>query len=154
MLRIAIREGNVQVRKYNTALVLGIYIATHTLIIALSFLARHLLLDGALSLECVFYKTFSLYCPGCGGTRALSALLEFNIIKSFILYPPILITVGFILYIDTLGVISLIKKSYAPIRSFKGRYTVIIPISIMLFFILRNILKIYGIDLVELASSF
>ena len=141
-------------RKYNSAYVFLIYLLCHILVIGASLLARYLLLDGALSYDCVFLKTFSLYCPGCGGTRALAALLELNILKSFILYPPLLITVGFIIYIDILGVISLIKRSYEPIKSFKGGLTVIIPISIMLFFILRNILKISGIDLVELASIF
>ncbi len=141
-------------RGYNRILVASVYIVCHAALVTLAVIFKELLLNGPMSAECAFYSLFSLYCPGCGGTRSLGALLEFNLIKSFILYPPILITVGFIIYLDVLGIISLARRSYDPIFSFKGRYTVIIPLSIMLFFVIRNVLLFLGIDLVEISNSF
>lgn len=35
-----------------------------------------------LSSECPFKRVFRLYCPGCGGTRAVSALLRGDVLTS------------------------------------------------------------------------
>ena len=40
--------------------------------------------------ECPIYKTFGIYCPACGGTRAIISLANADIINSF-LYNPIVI---------------------------------------------------------------
>lgn len=39
---------------------------------------------------CVFYKKYHLFCPGCGGTRAVRCLLYGNIVKSFLYHPFVL----------------------------------------------------------------
>lgn len=43
--------------------------------------------------SCVFHKLFGLYCPGCGGTRAVSLLLHGQILDSFICHPLVPYTV-------------------------------------------------------------
>ncbi len=143
---------NFKEKPYSRITVITVYLAAHAAVLLISIIFKKLFLDSEFSFPCAFLNLFGLYCPGCGGTRALGALLEFNLVKAFLLYPPLIITVGFILYIDILGIVSIIKKTYAPIRSFRGIYTVIIPISIMLFFIIRNITLLLGFDLVEFAS--
>ncbi len=42
-----------------------------------------------LMFPCVFYVVTGLYCPGCGGTRALKALLEGKILLSFCYHPVV-----------------------------------------------------------------
>lgn len=42
---------------------------------------------GNYVVPCVFYKATGLYCPGCGGTRAVFALLHGHIIRSFLYHP-------------------------------------------------------------------
>ena len=37
--------------------------------------------------ECRFKEVTGLYCPGCGGTRAVQALFSGHIIRSFIYHP-------------------------------------------------------------------
>ena len=36
---------------------------------------------------CILYSVTGLYCPGCGGTRAIFALLHGQILTSFICHP-------------------------------------------------------------------
>lgn len=43
-----------------------------------------------LKYPCVFNKVTHLCCPGCGGTRALRALLKGEIFKSIYDYPPLI----------------------------------------------------------------
>lgn len=39
---------------------------------------------------CMMVAVFGLYCPGCGGTRAVSALLHGNILQSLWYHPLVL----------------------------------------------------------------
>lgn len=39
---------------------------------------------------CVFRRLSGLYCPGCGGTRAVQALLEGNFLACFFYHPFVL----------------------------------------------------------------
>lgn len=36
---------------------------------------------------CIFYEKYHLFCPGCGGTRAVICLLQGDIIGSFLYHP-------------------------------------------------------------------
>ena len=40
-----------------------------------SFLYLHIIVPRLQGYTCVVYRLFGIYCPGCGGTRAVSALL-------------------------------------------------------------------------------
>lgn len=44
---------------------------------------------------CVMHSTTGLYCPGCGGTRAVSALLHGHPLRSFFYHPIVLYTAIF-----------------------------------------------------------
>ena len=39
--------------------------------------------------DCAFEKVTGLYCPGCGGTRAVIALFQGHPIKSFLFHPAV-----------------------------------------------------------------
>lgn len=45
------------------------------------------------SMPCVFLQMLGLYCPGCGGTRAVQALLEGNFLLSLWYHPLVMYTV-------------------------------------------------------------
>lgn len=91
---------------------------------------------------CYLNKFFHIYCPGCGGTRALTELLNFNFFKSFI-YNPIIIYSALIFacyYVCT--TISILTKKYNFFK-FHMIYIYIGIILLVVNFILKNILAIF-----------
>ena len=49
-------------------------------------------------LPCMFHKATGLYCPGCGGTRAVLALLEGQILQSFFYHPIVVCSAALYLW--------------------------------------------------------
>ncbi len=47
--------------------------------------------------QCVIYKNTGLYCPGCGGTRAVISLLNGHIIRALLYNPGAVVLVAVIL---------------------------------------------------------
>lgn len=93
--------------------------------------------------DCMFKQTFHLYCPGCGGTRAIEALLNLQPLVSFLYHPMIIyivIWLGFF-YIK-IGI--QIKKQkgladfYISLLPLWG-----LPVLLILFFFMRNLLLVY-----------
>lgn len=41
-------------------------------------------------IPCIFHEWTGLYCPGCGGTRAVKALLRGEVLVSFFYHPLVL----------------------------------------------------------------
>jgi len=100
-------------------------------------------------ISCLFKEIFGLYCPGCGGSRSLYYFLRFSFVRSFILYPPITFGALVVLDYDIRLSITLIKKNTALTDRFRFYTFLLIPISIILTFIIRNILLIvFKIDTV------
>nr|WP_326185970.1 DUF2752 domain-containing protein [uncultured Oscillibacter sp.] len=54
---------------------------------------KHLL--GAPTVSgCWFYRNWHVYCPGCGGTRALIALAHGRLLEAFYCHPAVPVTAG------------------------------------------------------------
>lgn len=88
-----------------------------------------------------------MYCPGCGGTRAVEALLHFDIIESFMCNPLVLYLIFYIIAIS----ISFIKerKIKQPRKYWYFRLMLNISVLIVIFliYVVRNYLLIYkGVD--------
>lgn len=52
--------------------------------------------------DCAFHSITGLYCPGCGGTRAVRELFRGNIFMSFQYHPLVLYTV-FVVFLELLS---------------------------------------------------
>lgn len=64
---------------------------------------------------CLFYRKYHLYCPGCGGTRAVRCLLRGDIIRSFQYHPFVpyaAIIYGIFFGSNVLYNLSFIRKRY------------------------------------------
>ena len=95
--------------------------------------------------DCGLKAYFHLYCPGCGGTRALDAFLHGNFLHSFCLHPTIMYLFAFFLsyYIPTILHLSGITQK--PIYHKTYLYILIgLLVLIILFFIGRNLLLVYA----------
>ena len=140
-------------KKINKKRLFLLFLANFTiLIISLIYNLVFKETDGK-AFECVFLKYVGIYCPGCGGSRSLNALLTFRFIRSFLLYPPILITSFMILIYDIYAFLSIIKDDYSKMKRFGFKFVLIIPISIGINFVLRTILLFSGFDIISFAMT-
>lgn len=77
--------------------------------------------------ECVFESLTGLYCPGCGGTRAVIALFRGRFVRSFLFHPAV--PYAFFVYIIFMGKMFLLKHFNIG-REHGGRILVFIYIGI------------------------
>ncbi len=54
---------------------------------------RWLLPNMPAGMECIFLKFWGIYCPGCGGTRAVIAFLQGHFLESLWYHPIVMYTV-------------------------------------------------------------
>lgn len=59
---------------------------------------------------CVLHDLFHVYCPGCGGTRALFDLLKGDILQSLYHNPAVLLGAILIAYYELGAVITLVRR--------------------------------------------
>lgn len=91
-------------------------------------------------IPCIFRKITGLYCPGCGATRSIIALLKGNIKASFSYNPLFFLMLPFLIF-------SIIYQCYIYIENKKDNIInkipntiwIIIIIILIIFGILRNI---------------
>lgn len=102
--------------------------------------------EGRELISCYIKHSLGIYCPGCGGSRAVIALFELDIIKSLKFNPLPFLMLLIVLYADILALASVIKNSFAPIKKFKLNILILIPITAILFFLLR-IYFVYGLGI-------
>ena len=87
--------------------------------------------------NCIFREVLGIYCPGCGGTRMVKAILKLDFYQAF-RYNPfmfILIVLLVCLVLINLALKMLGKKLILP----KDKHLIILAICVILYFILRNI---------------
>lgn len=104
---------------------------------------------------CGMKKYFHIYCPGCGGTRAVSALFHLHLWQSLCCHPLVLYTVFFFTKSYLRVFLLIIKGSNHFDMQFQTWPLWLALILIVIFFIGRNALLICGIfDYLGDLSSF
>lgn len=97
---------------------------------------------GRFRYDCLFHKTTGLYCPGCGGTRAVYTLLRGNIFAS-VYYHPIVGYAGvlYVLYMIR-GAMAVLSNGRCSFMKWRLSYVYIGIGIILLQFVIKNILLI------------
>ncbi|MBE5984300.1 DUF2752 domain-containing protein [Lacrimispora sp. AGF001] len=97
---------------------------------------------------CIFHSLTGLYCPGCGGTRAVRTLLQGDLRMSVQYHPLVLYTVIAVL---AEGIIRFISKKRKHPLDHKKRERILILIGaaiVVINWIFKNyMLVVKGIDL-------
>lgn len=90
---------------------------------------------------CFFWKYLGIYCPGCGGTRSLTAFLHAHFVESLWYHP--LIMYGVTLYLIFMVSQTLARLHLFGIKGMKFRagYLYGALALVVINFILKNILK-------------
>ena len=98
--------------------------------------------------SCVFLRVAHLYCPGCGGTRAVRALVQGRLLQAFLCYPPIAVLLGVVAWGEVCAILAYKRKSTAPLSALRsGKWLLLVAGAILLWFILHNALYLaFGYD--------
>lgn len=96
---------------------------------------------------CLFHDLLHLYCPGCGGTRAVQALMDFRFVDSFLYHPIVLYAAVVSAYYYIGATITYIKRDGKVYYKFHSWHVWVALIIVLGFFVLRNYLLVFhGID--------
>ena len=93
--------------------------------------------------KCLFPILFEMYCPGCGGTRALHALMKGNILESLYYHPFVVYVAGIIFYYFFMGIYTFWWKRDGKIYYRYSNWILYMAVVIILVYaIVRNVLLI------------
>ena len=137
------RGGGVLKNRKNIAI---LFAAVNLGIIAVSIVYAVLFYLFPDIFACSFKETFHLYCPGCGGSRAVTRLLSFDIWGSFLAFPPLYFAIAAVAEIDFRMIVAIIKNEPRIITSYKPVLFIIFAAVLVLHFFIRNVLLVYGYD--------
>ena len=97
---------------------------------------------------CSIYRATGLYCGGCGGTRAVFALLKGDIRRSLYYHPLILYLAACYLLVLVRGVIAFLSRGRYGFMKFRLVYVYIgVGITLVQLFLKNYFLLRYGVHL-------
>lgn len=112
-------------------------------VLVAGFVVVTLLLKDREEMQCAFYSLTGLYCPGCGGTRAVYSLLKLRIFDA-IKYN---ITVPFgafvYIYYNVRAFIAGLKNDTEYFKNQKYPLCIVLVAVLLLNFVLKNVLLLF-----------
>lgn len=102
---------------------------------------------SGVNVSCSFKEQYGLYCPGCGGMRALDELLQFDFIESFLYNPLVILLIVYAIVVVVSFVMFFISEDKLKQIKVILISSISALIAIGLVFVIRNYLFVYkGID--------
>lgn len=100
------------------------------------------------SIPCGLVFFFHIYCPGCGGTRALFSLFHGHFLESLYYNPAVLLGALLILYYEVAVIVTLVKNNGKVFYYRKATLVYIYLVIVFVYAIVRDILLfVPGIDM-------
>jgi hypothetical protein len=97
---------------------------------------------------CLSHDLFGIYCPFCGGTRALSALLRFDLPSALAYNTAFVLTLPLLLFFDARA-LSLIFCDRVKGSLFPRPMGILVAVIFAVYFVVRNLLVFaFGVDFV------
>ena len=94
---------------------------------------------------CIMHRFF-IYCPMCGGTRAVAALVRFDFLAAWNYNAFVVLLAFAVLALDVWAWVRYAQKKEPLIVLPKWSW-IVLAVALLIFFILRNVLMIFfGID--------
>lgn len=90
--------------------------------------------------ECWIHRITGIYCPACGGTRAVLSLFEGRVVESLLFHPAVIYGAGlWCLYMGINTVILLFTRDWDKMIHFSGRYVLIGVLLLAVNFVMKNV---------------
>lgn len=89
---------------------------------------------------CSLYSLFGLYCPGCGGTRAINFLMHGQLLKSLFYHPVVPYTAILVVCYLVSHTLNIITKGKVKAMLFRPIYFYIMIGIIMVQCVIKNVL--------------
>lgn len=106
---------------------------------------RHFFPEWIRSLYCPFLRFTGLYCPGCGGQRALEQLSHGGLFQSLYYHPAVLPLVLYMLIYMLSQSINRLSRGRTKALCFKGWHLYVFAALVLLQWIVKNGLKLAGL---------
>ena len=116
-----------------------------SLIIGGYFLFRALRAAGIPVVTCPLHDLLRVYCPLCGGSRALLSLLRFDFRSAFLFHPALLISFPFFVFFYVRALVVFLSGGLFSLR-IKWGWWIFFAVLFGGFFILRNVMLFLGYD--------
>ena len=97
---------------------------------------------------CLMHDALFLYCPLCGGTRAVGALLRGSFLEALRYNAAAVVGALVFLVLEIVSWVCFFVKKPSPVRLGKG-FWIVCGVIVMVLFVCRNVMMIaFGIDTV------
>jgi len=106
------------------------------------FLIYAFLTVGKEGYGCVFYNETGIFCPGCGGTRAVISFLRLDLISAVKYNVAVPFGIFVYLYYNIRGIAAAIRGNYEYFSKQKYLLCIVLAIIIILNFIVKNVLAL------------
>lgn len=138
-------KGSFRKKALTLLLTLNLALLTATLLYA--FFTVRAWEAGEELIPCFYKNSLHFYCPGCGGSRAVVAILRLDFLAALTYSPAVVVAFVLIAYLDVLAILAIIKNEPKILARFNSNLLILIPTTILLNFAVRLILFFgFGID--------